>query len=560
MLSVKLPRHCEHAGSGHVVDWWTSWSLRFDVELPVLDGPLPVNGPHRRMERGDERQGFGKVKVPGEGPLLSDVLPANPRAVAEHLGGGEDAVGDDDRLRYGFHLPFQDGPLPVNGEHARVESVGNESSEKSINHDKFPLTQAVMTGTLDRLWIRPASDEGMNHVPIFEHWADITVRADEAHEERPLASHSGASSRDQFTWDPVVRFLARRTRLGVKETWVVQFREGGKTIRRTIGRVSDYSVVDARRIAEEMRAGAPRIPIASKATVEQFVEQFIRDCSSRWKPSTAKANALQLRRRVVPHLGRMALEKVSRTQVIRWHEGPNNRCYRTLSALSQMFEHAELLGHRPCQSNPCKGLRRKQSGFKARFLTEAEYRRLARHLEWEPERYADCVAIIYFLVLTGARRGEVINLRRSEIHGDRAVLGDSKTGPKTIWLSSAAQQLVHWQCAIGSEYVFSGSNPRRMLSRLTRWWRRIRGDAGLGGLRLHDLRHSFASVAASIGEDLPVISRLLGHEDLDTTQGYVHLASAPVDAAASRVSTLIRAALDKTEAEKDGSQAARTMR
>lgn len=156
-------------------------------------------------------------------------------------------------------------------------------------------------------------------------------------------------------------------------------------------------------------------------------------------------------------------------------------------------------------------------------------------------------AIIRFLALTGARRGEALALQWSDINGNCAALRDSKTGPKAIWLAAPVRDMLQeLRLTASGPYVFGVGSQATKCHRVEHVWRVALRSAGLCGIRLHDLRHGFASVGVSNGEDLRTIAGLLGHADFSTTLNYAHLAAAPVEAAAQRVSeTLARALRSK---------------
>jgi hypothetical protein len=120
------------------------------------------------------------------------------------------------------------------------------------------------------------------------------------------------------------------------------------------------------------------------------------------------------------------------------------------------------------------------------------------------------------------------------VEGGRAILPDSKTGPKTIWLGKPAQKLLS-AMPRGGEHVFADGNGALRAQQIDKFWRDLRASIGLSHLRLHDLRHSFASVAINGGVDLRTVGGLLGHSDLGSTAGYAHLDVAPVKAASARV-------------------------
>ena len=153
-----------------------------------------------------------------------------------------------------------------------------------------------------------------------------------------------------------------------------------------------------------------------------------------------------------------------------------------------------------------------------------------------------------FSLLTGARRGEALALEWPMIEGDRAILPDSKTGPKCLWLATPVRRLLAALVRIeGSQLVFARPCGRGLGSSLERVWHGVREGAGLDGLRLHDLRHNYASVAVNIGEELRTVAGLLGHSQMTTTRGYAHLADRRVMAAAWRVDEHLAASLEPPE-------------
>jgi len=164
------------------------------------------------------------------------------------------------------------------------------------------------------------------------------------------------------------------------------------------------------------------------------------------------------------------------------------------------------------------------------------------------------VAAIGLLVLTGARLVEILTLRWEYVDLQNEVLRlpDSKTGAKLIYLNAAAINLLRIMPRMaGNPYVIAGRKPGARLINLQKPWRRIRGKANLADVRIHDLRHSFASVAAGTGMSLPMIGKLLGHSQPATTARYAHLAVDPIRAASNLIGTEIAAAMNgKTHVRK----------
>ena len=175
--------------------------------------------------------------------------------------------------------------------------------------------------------------------------------------------------------------------------------------------------------------------------------------------------------------------------------------------------------------NPARGIRRNRRPALTRFLSREEIARLHGVLDArtrpESRRQADIVR----LLLTGCRRGEIVGLRWSEVRDDMLALADSKTGPRTVPLGSRARDILDRQPRNGSPFVFpSLLDPARPRNPDLRFWYRIRSEAGIEDVRLHDLRHTMASHAVMNGVPVPVVSRLLGHSNVQMTMRYAHLA------------------------------------
>ena len=351
---------------------------------------------------------------------------------------------------------------------------------------------------------------------------------------------------ERVIWDDRVTGLGLRLRARSMPVWIGQRRVEGRTVKRTLCGLDGMGIEEARDVARSLfDLGGRRLRVAP--TLASFVPTFIEDNAGRWKPNTVKAHRRGLMRHTVPVLGAKPVDAITRADVVAWQDGLDMAAgsrNRMLAVLSGLMLHAESVGLRPEGSNPCAGLRRRRSGFKAQYLDDRGFARLAVALDHLKKEHPVEIALLRFLMLTGARRGEALMLEWTMIHGSRAVLPDSKTGPKTLWLSAPVRRLL---AALAKEsmssHVFALSDGRKMRGALSRCWTKVRCLAGLQGFRLHDLRHSYASVAVSTGEDLKTVAGLLGHSELETTKGYAHLAVAPIQAAAGRISGHLAEAL-----------------
>ena len=205
---------------------------------------------------------------------------------------------------------------------------------------------------------------------------------------------------------------------------------------------------------------------------------------------------------------------------------------------------AEVYGYRPAGTNPCAGIRRYRRQGRERFLSTAEISRLGEVLARYEADHPQAVAIIRLLLLTGCRKSEIVTLKWRFYREGKLFLPDSKTGPRTVWLSSAAREVLD---GLPRKSVWGFPSPRTdsCLNAVTvgRIWHCVRTEADLSDVRLHDLRHRYASRALALGESLTMIGRLLGHTKVSTTARYAHLARDTEKVSAARVGGSIGAHL-----------------
>jgi integrase len=245
----------------------------------------------------------------------------------------------------------------------------------------------------------------------------------------------------------------------------------------------------------------------------------------------------------------MFIDEIEQSHVLTWFNkvsvnggpGAGNRCFEILRS---MFNHAERWGMRPEGSNPCTYIRPNKRRKCERFLSNQEIARLGEVLHRKLRTHPLHSTIVQLLLLTGCRVSEIKDLTWSEVKGGRLLLHDSKTGPRTVWLGDEAQMLLASLERRGSsDRVFWNKQTRRPVAEMHGFWAEVRTEANLPGVRLHDLRHSFASHAAARSETLPMIGKLLGHSRLQTTSRYAHLDDGRVLEAAERIGALIADAM-----------------
>lgn len=376
---------------------------------------------------------------------------------------------------------------------------------------------------------------------------------------------------DVFLWDAALPGFGLRVLPSGRRSYLIQYRAKGRTRRLTLGPHGTLTLDQARRRARRLLAGVhegqdpsedrhqQRLAATMAELGERYLEQHARP---KKKASSAIEDERMFRRRILPALGRRKVEDVTRSDVDRLHAAMKATpimANRVLFLLSTMMNLAEKWGMRDARTNPCQGVERYREGRRDRFLSEVELARLGEVLRQaedgyvrgrDPRREASelpsAVAAIRLLIFTGARVSEILTARWEYFDVDRRVLRlpDSKTGAKAIPLNPPTLEILEGLRAERSgPWVVQGDAPGEHLVNLGKAWRRIRKRAGLADVRLHDLRHSFASVGVGAGLSLPLIGALLGHRRTETTQRYAHLADDPVRAASDAIGSRLDAVL-----------------
>ena len=270
---------------------------------------------------------------------------------------------------------------------------------------------------------------------------------------------------------------------------------------------------------------------------------------SRMGPSRLKFVDRMLKEHFLPAFGARRLDRIRRRDVERWFDAYSETspgaANEALGLLRQILNAAVAGGL--IENSPAQGIRRNPRPKFTRFLSTAEIDRLHRTLdrlvEQRPSRRRQ-VDIVRLLLLTGCRRGEIVNLKWSEFDGEVLRLTRTKTGPRTVWLSGAARAVLDRQPRTGSPYVFpSPLDSARPCHREVQLWYRARKEAGIEDVRLHDLRHTMASQAVARGAALSTVARMLGHTDPKMTLRYAHVGNRDLEAAAERIGAAIVCAM-----------------
>ena len=347
--------------------------------------------------------------------------------------------------------------------------------------------------------------------------------------------------------DAKLRGFGVRVTPSGRKRFFVHCQHRGQRVWKIIGDAGAVSVTEARSLAAgtlaAIRRGEPARPLPDETLFESVAETVFERHERLWKPRTLVVNRGYLKKQILPHFAGRQVADIDRRDVGKWfaslHATPV-AADRSMPVLSVIMKEAEAMGLRPEGSNPCRGIRRYRRKGRERFLSDDELRRLSRKLTAWSTPHPRQVAAIRLLLLTGCRKSEIMGLRWSEYREGHLFLRDSKTGPRTVWLSDPARRILGSLARTG-RWVFPAPGGDRALS--TAWldgfWRRLRAEAGLDDVRLHDLRHTHASLALRQGETVLAIGKLLGHADPATTLKYTH----PADAAAMEAAETVGAIL-----------------
>ena len=363
--------------------------------------------------------------------------------------------------------------------------------------------------------------------------------------------------KDSVYWDRDLSGFGVRVYPSGSKVYVAQARGPKGSKRVTIGRHGVLNADEARRRAalaiSRVKAGEEAVPkpLRPKAgpTVAEVAARYLTEyVEVRYKPSTAATTRTVLQLHILPALGKTPLAAVERAEVAelhqRLHETPSI-ANSAVGTLSTMYLQAERWGIVPEGMNPCRAVARYPKRKGERFLTDEEFIRLGRALdemETRGRRSESAVAALRLLALTGCRKSEILTLRWENVALEESELrlADSKTGARIVPLPPPAVALL---AALpreeGNPWVIRGTKPGARLGSLDHGWYSVRAQAGLNDVRLHDLRHSFASRALALGESLPMIGKLLGHSRIETTARYAHLARDTAHEAAERVAASI---------------------
>ena len=370
-----------------------------------------------------------------------------------------------------------------------------------------------------------------------------------------------------------------------KKVYVAQYRKDGRSRRVTLGEHGRLTPTEARSQAKvilgAVETGAD--PAAERRAARavrifaEVAEDFLTShVATKRKGRTHEEYVALLHAHVEPAIGSKRIVDVRRADVERIHARLSEKPYqanRVLALISAIWNWAARRSEVELADNPAKGIERYPEKGRERFLTTDELSRLgaalvegetiglpwdvdeiqltAKHMAKPENRRTKldpfAAAAIRLLILTGARLREILNAQWSHVDMGRGVifLADSKTGRKPIYMSTAAQEVLASLPRVeNNPYIVAGAKDGKQRADLKKPWAAVKRVAGLHGVRLHDLRHSFASVGAGASLGLPIIGKLLGHSQAATTQRYAHLDADPLRRAVDEIGATISAAMN----------------
>ena len=398
-------------------------------------------------------------------------------------------------------------------------------------------------------------------------------------------------------WDAKMPGFGVRVRPTGAMSYVVVYRAGsgrGAPYRRyTIGAVGKITPEKARlrakgilgAVAHGKDPAGEKIGERGTPTVAELAERFMTEhIEPKRKTGTASFYRDILDRIVKPELGTTKADKVTRSAVAKVHgklRATPFQANRMLAVVGSMYAFAARIGAVPEGTNPTRKIDKFVEHRRERFLTGEELERLgaaireaetkgipwevdeagpkAKHLPKAKNRYTKigpfAAAALRLLLFTGCRLREILHLKWENVDSERGLLflADSKTGKKTVVLNAPALAVLTGLERMGS-YVVPGDHPEKPRADLKGPWEAVSKRAGLDGVRLHDLRHTYASLGAGSGLGLPIIGKLLGHTQASTTQRYAHLDNDPLRRATESIGSQIAAALEGRNKASDGQE------
>jgi integrase len=406
-----------------------------------------------------------------------------------------------------------------------------------------------------------------------------------------LLDNLKARQGEYFVWDGSLSGFGLRVQSTGAISYVVKYRAGSgrsaPTRRLTLAKAGTITPDEARTLAKKTLGSVAHgaDPAAQRAadkrasTLAEVAEQFLTEhVEAKRAGSSAVSYRDLLERLAIPDLGKRKADKITSAEIQRLHSKHSRSPYqanRLLRVLSSLFSFAAKAHVVPVGFNPCRGIEHFPEEGRERYLTTLELAQIgeaireaetiglpytvdatkpeAKHAPKEGNRRTvigpHAAAALRLLIFTGARLREILHLKWEHVDFERGLLllPTSKTGKKTIVLNAPALAVLN-SVQRSSDYAIAGNAADQPRSDLKKPWKAVSARAGLTGVRIHDLRHTHASVGAGAGLGLPIIGKLLGHTQSATTQRYAHLDNDPLKKASEHIGSRLAAAMGEVKA------------
>ncbi len=369
-----------------------------------------------------------------------------------------------------------------------------------------------------------------------------------------LVESAEVRDKDYIIFDSEIPGFGVRILPSGKRSYLVQYRIGRKFRRMSLGLHGILTTEKARgeaiKVLGRVKDGDDPAGAREKARTELTIDDLCRrvideHASQHCKPGTVVGYRYYAKAYIRSRIGHLRVGEVERSDVAKFHQNLRHtpiQANRCLQFLSKAFNLAEVWGLRTDGTNPCRHIKKYPEKKRERYLTKDDLARLGevlRQSEQEGIESQSAINALRLLIFTGCRLSEIMTLKWDyvDFEGSALHLPDSKTGAKTVHIGAPALQVLSKIERIeDNPWVITGKNLGAHLTDLQPPWRRIRKRAGIPDVRIHDLRHTFASTAVSAGHGLPMIGKLLGHTQVQTTARYAHLAADPLKAAVNDIS------------------------
>ena len=357
-------------------------------------------------------------------------------------------------------------------------------------------------------------------------------------------------TKSYIVWDNEIRGFGVRVNLNSKKTFILKYRVGqGRSARvrkPVIGTYGVMKVDEARKIArkwllEASEGNDPKEVDKTSILLKDFCNVYLQQHANiKKKLSSVIEDKRLMRLHIIPNFGNVCLKEITRSMITKHHQSMYQTPHganRFLSLMSKMMNLAERWEYRPLNSNPCRHIERYKEEGRQIYLSMEQIEKIGHVIkQMEQTESIFVLSAIKLLLFTGRRTGEILTLKWDYIdfENSKMNLPDTKTGAKSFFFSPTVKQIL-LNLPNKEGFVFKSVLKDKRVTTVRHIWKKICKLAKIENVRVHDLRHTYASLAVQNGYSLPIISKMLGHADIKTTQRYAHLHDDPVNQAVEKI-------------------------